>query len=162
MDELDYSDGLFTVSCTCGLIFKAENLQCTCGLTNGTLHLDINKMLDRIYNNSTNHALATIYDTFDHLYHRFDLMNQILDQINLSKINSTIIIAFLVSTFKYIEQVPNHLIFLEKAKIRLKELNLSDDHIYRITNPFSKTGNYWQNMKILNAPESITGYNPYK
>jgi hypothetical protein len=161
-DEL--TDGLFTVLCDCGTEFPAENEKCACGLEKGQLKLDIDKFLNRVYDlhtqNRDDRALDVVFETFWHLNDKFDLMNEILGKVDLTKVDEGIMVGFMVQTFKYIAQVPNHLIFLKKVEARMKEIGRSDRDIAEITQGFRETGDYWKNMKELGAPAWLSGPKP--
>ncbi len=160
------SDGLFTVTCdVCRGLFPAENGACECGVNKGELNLDIDKMLNRVYElvaaNKIDPAIDIVFDVFWQLYNKFDIMNNILDKVNMSKLDSNLLVAFLTQTFKYAEQISNHNIFCDKAANRLREMGYDEDKIHRLVDDFRSAGNYWNNMSALGAPESLTGPKPH-
>lgn len=141
-----------------------ENTHCECGSTKGELHLDIDKMLNRVYEltaaNKIDRAIDVVFDVFWQLHDKFEIMNSILDKANLSKLDSNLIVGFLVQTFKYIEQVPNHFSFADKAQTRLLELGFSEMSAKKLLLPYRDTGDFWINMEAYGAPESLTGPKP--
>lgn len=163
----DPSQGLFTVVCECQTIFPAEAGICpSCQQTKGKLQLNIPKFLDRVYsliedeNKSNARALDVVFDVFWNLHARYDIMNDILGQVDINRLNETLMVGFLVQTFKYIDQVPNHLVFCDHAEARMRELGVSEKDIQELVGNYRETGDYWKNMKALGAPEWLTGPKP--
>jgi len=161
------SDGLFTVDCKlCHNLFPAENKLCECGSSKGELHLDIDKMLNRVYelnaSNKIDDSIDVVFDVFWQLYNKFEIMNSILGKADVSKLDSNLIVAFLVQTFKYIEHVPNHLPFCDKAETRLLELGFTEGSAKKLLLTYRDTGSYWINMDRYGAPEFLTGPKPTK
>lgn len=158
------SDGLFTVLCECGVEFPAENNQCSCGKHIGELKLNIDEMLNKIYllseKNEADDALDIVFDVYWNLHNMFPIMNDILSKIDISKLNGSILVGFMAQTFKYIDQVPNHLPFCDRAAARMTEMGYDDQRIHNLVDPYRKTGTYWQDMKTLGAPEWLSGPKP--
>ena len=148
------SDGLFTVDCnSCHKLFMAENRYCECGSVKGELRLDIDKMLNRVYEltavNKIDSAIDVVFDVFWQLHDKFEIMNSILEKTDVSKLDSNLIVGFLVQTFKYIEQIPNHLPFCDKAEARLLELGFSELAAKKLLLTYRDTGSYWINMENM-------------
>lgn len=158
------SDGLFTVACDCGIMFPAEDGKCSCGLSKGKLHLDIDKMLDKVYQlhaqNKQDAAMDIVFDVYWQLHGMFNVMNEILAKTDVSKLDGSLLVGFMVQTFKYIKQVPNHLDFCDRAAARMKELDYDDKRIHDLVDDYRTTGNYWEDMKTLGAPEWLSGPKP--
>jgi hypothetical protein len=159
------SDGLFTVTCeTCHNVFPAEDRACSCGQSKGELKLDIDKMLNRIYEKKESGRKAdgidVIFDVFWNLHAKWDMMNEILTKADVSRLNESLMVAFMVQTFKYIKKVPAHLEFCDRAAARMKELGLSDKEIEDLVGNYRETGNFWDSMKELGAPEWLSGPKP--
>jgi len=164
-DSEQPSDGLFIVECEgCKSVFPAENGKCFCGLIKGKLLLDIDKMLDRVYNlhasDKDDAALDVVFDVFWQLHAKFDIMNNILSKVDLTKIDESIMVGFMVQTFKYSKQVPEHTAFCNKVAARMKEIGRSDEDIHDIVDNYVDAGDYWESMKTLGAPEWLTGPKP--
>lgn len=164
-DNESPSDGLFTVTCeACKNVFPAEDRKCSCGLSKGELKLDIDKMLNRIYEQVANDAkrdgVDVVFDVFWNLYAKWDVMNEILTKADVSKLNENLMVAFMVQTFKYIKEVPAHLDFCDRSEIRMKELGLTDKEIKDLVGNYRETGNYWESMKAYGAPEWLSGPKP--
>lgn len=159
----DLSDGLFTVKCDCGETFRPEDEGVVVYHKDHKheLLLDVEKMLERAYNaESRDKAIDVIFDVYYHLYNRFDLMNEILKNIDVNKLDGGMICSILTQTFRYIPQVPEHMVFYEKCKIRLKDLGYPDDRIKKVLDGFDNVGDYWENAAALGIPEWLTGPNP--
>jgi hypothetical protein len=159
------SDGLFTVTCeACKNVFPAEDRKCSCGLSKGELKLDIDKMLARIYEQSATESkrdgIDVIFDVFWNLHAKWDVMNEILTKADVSKLNEALMVAFMVQTFKYIKQVPAHLVFCDRAAARMKELGLTDKEVEDLVGNYRETGDYWESMKVYGAPEWLSGPKP--
>jgi hypothetical protein len=159
------SDGLFMVDCNvCHKLFAAENKLCECGSSKGELYLDIDKMLNRVYDlnasNKIDDSIDVVFDVFWQLHDKFETMNSILDKVDLSKIDSNLIVGFLVQTFKYIENISNHLPFCDRAEARLLELGFSEPAAKKLLLPYRDTGSFWINMEKYGAPEWLTGPKP--
>lgn len=133
----DPAFGLFTVKCdNCNNVFAAENLKCVCECTTGKLQLDIDKMLNNIYNyilSDNDKALDIIVDVFWHLHNKYDIMNDIMDRIDVTKLNGTCIISFLMMTANFTNKLSNRKSFCERAIIHLKNIGDSDtlEDVYR-------------------------------
>ena len=157
----DPTNKLFTIQCKCGNCFPAEEGKCSCGNATGDLKLDVDQFLSRIYAApDEDSSMDIVYNTFYHLHNRFDIMNDILIKIDVSKISPCMMCAFLTQTFKYIKQVPNHLIFLANCENRLREMNFSEKRIKNIFEGLRETGNYWKDMEYFGAPTVIMGPKP--
>lgn len=161
----DPSAGLFTVTCdSCQTVFPAENRKCSCGLSKGPLKLDIDKMLNRIYeqvaSGDKRDGIDVVFDVFWNLHDKWDVMNEILNKADVSKLNESLMVGFMVQTFKYIKQVPAHLDFCDRSAARMKELGLSDKEIEDLVGNYRETGDYWENMKAYGAPTWLTGPKP--
>lgn len=159
------SDGLFTVICeACKNVFPAEDRKCSCGLSKGELKLDIDKMLSRIYEKQASGKKAdgidVVFDVFWQLHAKFDLMNEILTKVDVSKLEGGVLVSFMVQTFKYIKQVPAHLDFCDRAAARMKEMGYDDKRIHDLVDRYRETGDYWENMKAYGAPEWLSGPKP--
>lgn len=104
-------------------------------------------MLERLYSISHSRAKALdfIFDIYWHLYDKYEIMNEILDKVDISKLDGSLLCGFMSQTFKYSEQVPNHIEFCRKSEIRLKELNYSEKEINEIMHMYSNAGDYWKN-----------------
>lgn len=158
------SNGLFTVDCDCGKTFPAEDGKCSCGLSKGKLHLDIDKMLEKIYqyhaDGKQDSAMDVVFDVYWQLYNMFDVMNDILAKVDVSKLDGAILVGFMTQTFKYIKQVPNHLDFCDRVAARMRELGYDDKRIHDLVDRSRTTGSYWEDMKTLGAPEWLSGPKP--
>lgn len=159
------SDGLFTIICKCGCIFPAEDGKCSsCQETLGDLCLDVDKMLNRIYElNSTGKpisAIDVVCDVYWHLFDKFDIMNNILEKVDVNKLAPSVLTAFLMQTFKYIKQVPNHLIFCDRVEAKLREDGESEKRINNLTARYRTTGDYWESMEQFGAPIWLSGPKP--
>lgn len=164
-DREDPSVGLFTVDCeSCGKSFPAENGKCECGLSKGKLNLDVDKMLNRVYelqaNNKQDRAMDVVFDVYWNLYDKFDIMNDILAKADVSKLDGALMVGFMTQTFKYIKQVPNHIPFCDRAAARMKEMGYDDKKIHDLVDRYRETGNYWKNMKAYGAPIWLSGPKP--
>ena len=163
----DPSAGLFTVTCdACKTVFPAENMKCSCGAQKGELKLDVDKMLNRIYEQIVTNekrsrdGVDVVFDVFWNLHAKWDIMNEILTKADVSKLNENLLVAFMVQTFKYIKQVPAHTNFCDRAEIRLRELGLTEEEIHDLVDNYRETGDYWESMKTLGAPEWLSGPKP--
>ncbi len=158
------SDGLFTIKCQCGQTFPAEKGACFCGEKKGDLTLDVDGFLNRVYyfmkEDSADEAADVVYDVFFNLYTHFDIMNEIMEKADVNKLDSHLMLTFMVQTFKYIKQVPNHLDFCDRAAARMKELNFDDKRIHDLVDRYRTTGNYWEDMRALGAPGWLSGPKP--
>lgn len=164
-DKEDPSGGLFTVTCeACENVFPAEDGKCSCGLSKGALKLDIDKMLSRIYEQCASgekrDGIDVVFDVFWNLHAKWDVMNEILTKADVSKLNESLMVAFMVQTFKYIKQVPAHLDFCDRSAARMKELGLSDEEVEDLVGNYRETGDYWESMKAYGAPEWLSGPKP--
>ena len=88
-------------------------------------------------------------------------MDLFYEKIDLSKITSGAVICCpVMNTFKYIPQVPNHLVYWEKAVNRYRELGYEEPRIHDIMDRYLEVGNYWREMELLGAPEWLSGRKP--
>lgn len=161
----DPSAGLFTVECDgCKTVFPAENRKCTCGAHKGELKLNVDEMLRRVYAKCADEekadGLDIVFDVFWNLHDKWDIMNEILTKADVSKLNESLMVGFMVQTFKYINKVPAHLDFCDRSAARMKELGLTDEKIEDLVGNYRETGDYWENMKAYGAPVWLTGPKP--
>lgn len=160
------SDGLFTVVCErCSTVFPAEAGKCnSCGERKGDLKLDIDQMLKRVYDFMADaredEAADVVFDVFYNLYSKFDLMSEVLSKVDVSKLNSHLMLAFMVQTFRYAKQVPSHLDFCDRCAKEMKNQGMEDARIHSLVDRYRQAGNYWDDMKMLGAPEWLTGPKP--
>lgn len=161
------ADFLFTIICQCDNSYAAELEKCpNCQLSireKKNLLFDIPIFLDKIYTHQQldkQDTVDLVFDVYYHLYNRFDLMIEIYNQIDITKISSTLMVSFLCQTFKYIKQVPNHLIFLEQAKNQLRKNGDSEERINKLFMGFGSDNKYWESMEKLGAPAWLTGPKP--
>jgi hypothetical protein len=161
----DLSDGLFTVKCDCGVEFPAENGKCSCGNKGGELRLDVDQFLNRVYSlqkrkKDEGEGLDLVFDVFWQLYDRFDIMNDILAKLDVTQIDTTLMVGFITQTFKYDKQVTNHAGLCDRIEARLRELGESEERIARLVTGRRTAGNYWDNMKAFGAPGWLSGPKP--
>lgn len=166
MKDHKYGDpeGLFTVACKCGVEFPAEDGKCSCGLSQGELKLNVDLMLDKIYRfhqaDQDPRAIDVIFNTFWHLYKKFDLMNEILTKVDVDKLDEGLMVSLMVQTFRYAKQIPAHALFCNRVVVKLKEIGIPDEEVYELVANYRSTGDYWDNMRALGAPEWLTGPKP--
>jgi hypothetical protein len=101
-----------------------------------------------------------VFDVFWNLHAKWDVMNEILTKVDVTKLNESLMVGFMVQTFKYIKQVPAHLEFCDRVAVRLKEIGLSDKEIADLVDNYRETGDYWESMKAYGAPEWLSGPKP--
>ncbi len=159
------SDGLFVVVCdNCKTSFPAEAGKCSCGTVKGELKLDIDKMLNRVYDLHAEgkhaHAMDVVFDVYWNLYNKWDIMNEILTKADVSKLDGGLLVGFMVQTFKYIKKVPAHLDFCDRAAARMKEMGYDDKRIHDLVDRYRETGDYWESMATYGAPEWLSGPKP--
>lgn len=164
-DYGDPSGGLFTVECSaCKTIFPAENGKCSCGEMKGELKLDIDSMLNKVYDlhakDEDSRAMDVIFDTFWQLYDKYDIMSDILAKTDVSKVDGGLLVGFMVQTFKYIKKVPAHLDFCDRAAARMKDLGYDDKRIHDLVDRYRETGDYWDNMRALGVQGGFLGGPP--
>jgi hypothetical protein len=157
------SDGLFTIECnTCKSVFKAEDKACACGNVEGDLKLDIDQMLNRIYDlhaaGKQSASIDVVFDVYWNLYKRFDIMNEILSKTDVSKLDGGLLVSFLAQTFKYIDQVPAHIDFCDRAAARMKDMGYDDKRIHDLVDRYRETGDYWKKMEGI--PAWLSGPKP--
>lgn len=160
LNKEDVCKGLFTVDCEyCSKTFAIEDAYCVCGFSKGEIQLNIELFLERVYSLASDDFLAMdlIFYVYYHLYDKFDVMNDVLSKIDTSKLNDVLLIGFMTHTFKYINKVPNHVIFCDKAAVRMKEMGHDDDLIHKLVDRYRKTGNYWERMEAYGAPIWLSG-----
>ena len=128
---------------------------------------DIDNILNNIYNNSACNKIDAAIDIIIDFFWEasatqdFDAMNSFYEKIDLSKItNGEILCSPVMNTFKYIPQVPNHLVYWKKAVNRYKELGYEEDTIHNVMDRYLEVGNYWESMVELGAPEWLAGKKP--
>lgn len=161
----DPSNGLFTVECdSCHETFPAEAGKCACGAVKGKLNLDIDKMFNRVYElvaeDKDADAIDVIFDAFWQLYDKFDIMNEIMGKADVTKLNTSMMVAMLSQTFKYDKQVPNHVVFCKRVEDRMRELGESEERISRLLQGLRGSGEYWKNMEAYGAPAWLSGPKP--
>jgi len=165
-DRIDPSGGLFTVDCECGTTFVVEDIVCpSCHKMKGTLKLHIPKFLTRVYTFSEedqdDDALDVIFDVFWNLHNKFDIMNDILGQLDFNKLNENLMVGLMTQTFKYAQQVPNHKILCDKSEARMREQGADDKLIHDLVDPYRVDAEkYWKDMEAFGAPEWLTGPKP--
>jgi hypothetical protein len=128
---------------------------------------DIDEILSKIYDfdsqDEQDYAIDVIIEFFwDAAAARdFEAMNLFYEKIDLSKITKgSIICSPVMNTFKYIPQIPNHLVYWEKAVERYRELGYDEDRIHSVMDRYQKVGDYWESMAQLGAPEWLAGKKP--
>jgi len=160
---------LFKLTCECETIYDPEsNVDCPnchkAHMCHKELTLDIDKFLSIIYelnsDNKPDAAMDLIFDVYFNLHDRFDIMNIIVEKIDVKKINLSLMIGFLVQTFKYIKQVPAHSLLCDRVAHRALEIGEPEERIHKLVDKYRTTGNYWEDMKMFGAPEIITGPKP--
>lgn len=159
------SDSLFTVVCDgCKNVFPAEDGKCSCGNVKGELKLDIDKMLNRVYDLHANgkhaDAMDVVFDTFWQLYDKFDLMSEILAKVDASKLDGGLLVGFMVQTFKYVKKIPAHSDFCDRAAARMKDMGYDDNRIHDLVDRYRETGSYWDDMKALGVQGGFMGGPP--
>lgn len=159
------SEGLFTVLCECGTIFPAEVGACDiCKTSKGELKLNIDKMLDRVYELHTqdkdSRAMDVVFDTFWQLYDKYDIMNDIMGRVDMLKIDEGLMVGFMVQTFKYVKKIPNHAVFCDRAAARMRELGADDKRVHDLVDHYRETGNYWENMRAYGVQGGFMGGPP--
>ena len=160
---MQLSDGLFTVKCDCGIEFPAEAGTCPCGKKKGDLQLDIDQFLDRVYKTiekNDHEAMDLVFDVFWQLYDKFNIMNDILAKVDVSKLNPTLMVGFLSQTFRYDMHIPNHEKFCQRVEFRLRELGEPEKRITSLLQGLRGSGKYWEHMNSLGAPAWLTGPKP--
>lgn len=161
---MENSDGLFTIKCKCETVFSPEiTRECpSCNLISGDLILDIDKFYDKIYGLGKTDAIDVIFDVFHNLWNRYDIMNDILEKADTSKMSGGVMCSFLTNTFKYSEQVPNHKVFFQKVHDEYVKRGETPERIKRILVGLEGAGNHWETMEKLGATGWIWGPNPNK
>ncbi len=154
------SDGLFTVQCECGIDFPAENLKCSCGLTKGPLQLDVDRFLDKVYDVSSTMydvqlAVDLVFEVFWQLYDKYDIMNQILEKTDPSKIDIGTSISILTNTFKYSKQIPNHKIFFNKVYQDMLRRGKTKEESKTTLKGLEGVGDFWKRMEMYGATDSL-------
>lgn len=162
------SDGLFTIKCECGVIYRAENRKCTCEKTQGELNFNVPRFLTRLYalsdegekSGKTDKGIDLIFDVFFNLHDRFDIMNEILGQVDVNKLTSSPLYSMMSRTFKYSPQIPNHIGFVDRVEARYRELGMDEKRIHNLVDKMRGPGDYWKTMETLGAPIWISGPKP--
>jgi hypothetical protein len=167
-EKVDPGFGLFTITCRCGTTFPVEDIVCpTCQQMSGELKLDIAQFLDRTYRLSEegrdDRALDVIFDVFWNLHDHFDVMNDILGQLDFNRLNSSLMVGLMVQTFKYAKQVPNHRMLCDKSEACMRERGADDKKIAGLVEPYrADADEFWQEMEQLGAPQWLTGPKPQR
>jgi hypothetical protein len=121
-------------------------------------------MLNRIYERCASgkraDGLDIVFDVFWNLHAKWDLMNEILTKADVTKLNESLMVGFMVQTFKYIKQVPAHLEFCDRAEAQMRILGKSEEEIEDLVGNYRETGDYWESMKAYGAPEWLSGPKP--
>lgn len=165
---MENSDGLFTVICDCGSVFSPEvNKTCPkCSNSLGKLVLDIDKFLIKVTSfeaeDRKEDAIDMIFDVFFNLWNKYDIMNSILDKIDVSKLSGGSLCSILTNTFKYSEQIPNHVIFFQKVSDEYIRRGKTPEQVKKILVGLQGAGNHWEYMEQLGATGYIWGPNPNK
>lgn len=108
-------------------------------------------------------GLDLIFDTFDSWLEegKFDLMNEVHDQVDLTKIPTSAMVSLLVQTFKYDMKVSNHAALVIRIETYLRDSGESEKRIEGLLSGLRTCGDYWKNMEMLGAPEWIAGPKPF-
>ena len=129
--------------------------------------IDIGELLSRLYKldaqRDSTAALDLVVEFFWDAAEQGDYrsMDIFYEKVDLSKITiGSVIVCPVMSSFKYISKVQNHIPYCEKAIERYRELGLEEDRIHDIMDRYFTVGNYWENMATLGAPEWLTGKKP--
>lgn len=164
-DKKDPAAGLFTVDCECGTTFVVEDIVCpSCKRMKGKLKLNIEEMLNRVYDlyiqDKDDRAMDVIFDVFWNLYNNFDIMNDILTKVDLTKIDEGLMLGFMTNTFKYSNQVSAYTEFCARVIARMRKIGRSEKDIHAMTQGLFDATDFWKDMDALGAPEWLTGPRP--
>lgn len=165
------SKEFFIQTCECGTNYTV-NVSTVCPscrldlshVTHRTFNVDgfLNKIYQLSLRKLEDSALDVMFDAFYNLWNRFDLMIEILDKVDITKLTDSVMTGFLVCTFKYSLQLSNYYNFFNKVSQELINRGKPESEIKEMLEGLSSENNYWAHMKLFGASESLTGYNPYK
>jgi hypothetical protein len=129
------------------------------------MSININNFYESLYQSSfsTDKLIDSIYDFFwDDVKDNFELMDEVLLKINISKLPISIIICFLSCSFKYDSELKNYSDFYKRVVDDLKARGESEERIKNLLIGFESSNGYWKYMDALGIPEFITGIRPPK
>lgn len=127
---------------------------------------EITAFLERIYQlcakHDENSAIEYVYNTLDDLIiaGKLDDLNAILSEVDITKVDLVVALGFLTNTFKYSEQIPNHIIFYNKVEAHMRAIGQSEEDIRVCLHGLEDVGDYWKHMELLGAPEWFSGPKP--
>ena len=78
------------------------------------------------------------------------------------KYDLSILIGFTVQTFKYSDQVLGHELLCNRIAQKMRDDGEPEERITDLIGNYRQAGNYWKEMKMLGAPEWLSGPNPNK
>lgn len=131
--------------------------------------MDVDKFLQEVYDlcasGPRTKALDLVYDTMcmrplEEM--PYELMNEIQGKVDVTKLEYSVIIAFLMQTFKYDSVVPNHIVLYKKAESYFRDKGETEEKIKGLICGFEGAGNYWDAMKAYGAPVWLKGHEPNK
>lgn len=164
------SDGLFQLTCECNNIYAPELKNCSaCGKDTRfqkALHLDNAKFFERMFtlqnSGKKDDAMDVLFDVFWQLHSRFDIMNNILADIPLSKIDGGLIVGVMSNTFAYKHKLSNFVDFCNRVAVRLKELGSSEEEVTSYMRNFrdADVKKHWGDMAALGVPNGLFGVSP--
>lgn len=169
---MEGSEGLFQLTCQCDNVYAPELGKCpACEKDTRfqkTLGLDYQKFFDKMIaleaEDKDADAMDVLFDVFFNLWDRYDIMDNIIKDIPLDKVSTTLMVGCLSNTFKYADKLPNYLDFCDRAFAQMRELGKPEDEIQSYIRDFRDVDvkKHWDDMKTLGVsfPNLIFGPGP--
>lgn len=161
--------GLYTLVCECDTSYDPEqNTDCPGCHKAFMFHkdflFDTDKFLNLVasFKDNDDHAMDIIFDVYYQLHDKFHIMNDICNKIDVNKYDLSILIGFTVQTFKYSDQVLGHELLCNRIAQKMRDDGEPEERITDLIGNYRQAGNYWKEMKMLGAPEWLSGPNPNK
>ena len=164
---MENSDEFFTLVCVCDTEFcPADTKTCpTCPSFQGKgMKFNVDGFLDKVYElhaqGKRADSLDVIYDAFFNFWDRFDIMTEVLQKADLSKMGSSAMLSILTNTFKYSSRLPEHTVFLQKVANEYAQRGKSVQEIKELLQGLEGDKGFWEGMAELGATGIMWGSKP--
>jgi hypothetical protein len=164
---MEDADKFFTLVCVCDTEFcPADTKECpACHKMQGKdMRFDTDGFLARIYEHCAadraDHALDVAFDAYFNFWNRFDIMGDIYNKIDVTKLDIAVMIGFLTQTSKYSSRLPEHKVFFKQVAEDMLRRGETPERIEKLLKNREDEGNYWETMKMLGATGPMWGCRP--
>lgn len=164
---MENSDKFFTLICVCDMEYCPANTK-TCPSCQKSqskeMKFNVDGFLERVYElhaeGKKADSLDVIYDAFFNFWDRFDIMTEVLQKADISKMGNSAMLSILTNTFKYSSRLPEHTIFFQKVANEYAKRGESKERIEKLLRGLGGDKGFWEGMAELGANGIIWGPKP--